>query len=136
MAHKDFDAALRAVDAYTIEPVTFRFGGEDFTVNPVPTIGDARDLLLAPAPTPENEEAARLALMTFIRRMLVDDETRDRWDKMLYRVPMTKADALVGIADYIVEAATGFPTRRRRSSSGGRRRTGPTFKPSTDGNTN
>lgn len=128
MPHFDFDAALREArrDDDRPEPVTFTYGGQDFTVLPDPTLGDVMDLSRAPELTPETEVAAAFACMQFIRRMLPPGD-RQRFEQAHYTIPASNsAPAIVALTSWLAEQVAGFPTQPPDSSPTGSSGTSPT----------
>lgn len=133
MPHFDFDAARRAYEV-DVDPVTFSYGGDTFTVLPDPTLGDTFDLADAPDLDGDFDplNATHLKLVTvlakFIRRML-PPEDRERFDRAHYRIPSTQAVIIIEIAQTIVsEVIAKRPTQPPGSSSSGRLSTGPGSK--------
>lgn len=76
MPHRDFDAERRERERLT-EPLTFTFGGQDFTCLPLVEVGAV--MALAEAPEVDDDEAAGVAAILHFVGHLVAPEDRDRW---------------------------------------------------------
>lgn len=109
-------------------PVTFDFGGQTFTLLPVVPIGLGFDLMDAPEPEDNKDEAAR-AIARFVRESLIDDD-QERFDAVLRnRADPVDPEALIHLGAVVTEVYTGFPSGPPADSSGGRRSTGRATKP-------
>lgn len=100
----DFDALRAEYDRERSDPIAFRLGGEDFACLDEPMFGDIVELYEAPE-VDVNEQAAILAIRTFIKRLLTPED-RDRFDKVLYSLPGSHASILIKIAEYLSEQFT------------------------------
>lgn len=126
MPHRSFDAARRAYQR-DVDPITFDYGGDTFTVIPDPTLGDTFDLMDTPEPTPENEAQAVRTLVRFVRRLL-PAEDRSRFDQAHYRIPSSEGAVIIDLASWITEQVTTRPPVPPTISSRGRRTTGRSSK--------
>lgn len=125
--HRSFDAVRRSYTKGAIAPVEFTLAGERFTCLCDPTLGDTFELADAPDIKaddfdPQNRLHLTLIrqLCDYIRRMLPLEE-RDRWDKVLYSIPVSHMVVMIEIADYITRAVIDRPTGPSSTSSDGRR---------------
>jgi hypothetical protein len=122
MPHFDFDEALREYrkDDEPVDPITFTYGGELFTVMSGPMLGDVMELHDAPEIRSDTDEAAALALLKFVRRLL-PVEDRQRFEQAHYRIPATQsAPAMIKLGIFVTEQVTGsFPTKPPVSSATG-----------------
>lgn len=135
MPHFDFDAALRAArqDEEQPDPVTFVYGGQEFTVRQDPSLGDVMELAAVPDPTPENEEQAAMACMQFVRRMLLLED-RQRFDQAHYTIPARNAaPAIIALTTWLAEQVAGFPTAPPDSSATSSSGSSPTSSKRTGG---
>lgn len=118
--HRDFDASRRAYDVER-DPVTFTLGGELFTVNLEPSLGDTFDLYDAPEIRVDesgeiiydNSNAQDIQLVRILSRFLERSlplEERPRFQQALYRIPATQGHVILEAAVYIVEQITAFPS--------------------------
>lgn len=118
MGFADFDAA-RAERARQREPFGFVLGGEQFECIKLPILGDELDAVA------DNTGNLAQALVDSIKRNLIDDDARARFDALLRR----KDDPIDGpaiqeVRDYLNEQYTGRPTTRSNGSSAGPQTTG------------
>lgn len=116
----DFDAALREYrqdDPDPPEPIAFVYGGERFEVVAGPTLGDVMELHDAPEIVNETDEAAALAILKFVRRLLPVAD-RQRFDAAHFSIPARQAaPAMIRLGTWITEQVTGFPTKPPDSSA-------------------
>lgn len=102
---KDFDAALAELRG---EPVTFKLGGTQFRVpTPVPS---APWVAMVSDPNRDTE----LAFHDYIRE-IIDPKQREAWGKA-FRSSGIDAEGLTELVRYIIEEASGNPTKPRSSS--------------------
>lgn len=123
MAVIDFDAARRERQAKT-DPITFRLGGETFTVRRLITLGEAWVDKLPPAP--ERFEAAEaesfLLLAQTIAGVYLDPEDRERWWS-IFDDPArgVEGDDLLEVIARLSEEVTGRPLSPPPASANGRK---------------
>lgn len=134
MPHRDFDAARRAYDTVTPDPVSFTLAGEEFTCLLDPTIGDTFEMIDAPDITPEDYDPTNPAhprlmmkIARYVQRMLPVEE-RPRFDAALYRIPVTHLAVILDVANFITEEVVDRPTGPPASFSSGRPESGTSSK--------
>jgi hypothetical protein len=133
--HRDFDAVRRSYTKGAIAPVEFTLAGERFTCLCDPTLGDTFELADAPDIDADDFDSANKLhvalirkLADYIRRMLPDDGSRERWDKILYSIPVSHMPVVIEAADFITRQVIDRPTVPPSTSSNGRRGNGSTSR--------
>lgn len=111
MAERDFDEGY---DLDQREGHTFLLGGEKFHTIPVTT---------APAYTALYENRGFAGTIAFLRKMIVEED-RESFDALLAdEEKLIAAKQVDDVATWLIEVATGHPTKAPKSSRPGRGKT-------------
>jgi hypothetical protein len=127
MPYRDFDAARREADRGT-DPPAFTLGGDEFVC--IPKVPLALSFELMEAPEPGTSADAVQALTKFLRRVLVDEDNVQRFDKILARVDdAVTPDDIVEVTNWLGELYTGRPFEKPADSGPSSPTNGSTSSP-------